>query len=177
MFKSGDTEYERVRKIVERVVQASHYKNEKDIRFEVVDFEDINALAFGGGNFVVFTGLMNVANDDELAYVIAHELAHNSASHIEEKHNFLMIKDIIGDKPKFGNEMSFSNVMEQEADGIGIVYTTLAGDDPCASATFWEKRQTSLEEYTIFRTQPANPQRAAANRQACAAVSIKAFED
>lgn len=171
IFKSGDPQYERVRKIVERIIQASHYRQETDVRFEVVDFEDVNALAFGGGNFVVFTGLMNVANDDELAYVIAHELAHNSASHVEERQNFMMIKDVVGDKPTFGYDTSFSNVMEQEADRIGIVYTALAGYNPCASATFWENRETFLEEYTIFRTHPANPQRAQANRQACAAVS------
>ena len=48
----------------------------------------VNAYAFGGGNFLVFTGLMNKATDDELAYVIAHELAHNSASHNEEQAHF-----------------------------------------------------------------------------------------
>lgn len=170
IFQSGQPEYERVRTIVERVVQASHYRNEPDVRFEVVDFEDINALAFGGGNFMIFTGLMNVANDDELAFIIAHELAHNAASHIEEQQNFMLVKDVLGDKPTFAYSTSFTNTMEQEADRVGIVYTALAGYDPCASATFWEKRQTYLEEYTIFRTHPANPQRSAANRQACAAV-------
>jgi predicted Zn-dependent protease len=121
VFQSGEPQYERVRVIVERVVQASHYRNDKDIRFEVVDFEDVNALAFGGGNFVVFTGLMNIANDDELAYVIAHELAHNSASHNEEQEVFLRMKDVVGRKPSSEYRTVFTNINEQEADRVGII--------------------------------------------------------
>lgn len=171
IFKSGDAEYERVSRIVERVVRASHYRDEEKIRFEVVDFEDVNAFAFGGGNFIVFTGLMNVANDDELAYIIAHELAHNAASHNEEQENFLRFKDVVGKKPSSEYRTVFTNVNEQEADRVGIIYTALAGFDPCASATFWEKQKTYLEEYSIFRTHPVNIERAATNRKVCKVVS------
>lgn len=171
IFKSGDAEYERVSRIVERVVRASHYRDEEKIRFEVVDFEDVNAFAFGGGNFIVFTGLMNVANDDELAYIIAHELAHNAASHNEEQENFLRFKDVVGKKPSSEYRTVFTNVNEQEADRVGIIYTALAGFDPCASATFWEKQKTYLEEYSIFRTHPINIERAATNRKVCKVVS------
>ena len=171
IFKSGDAEYERVSRIVERVVRASHYRDEEKIRFEIVDFEDVNAFAFGGGNFIVFTGLMNVANDDELAYIIAHELAHNAASHNEEQENFLRFKDVVGKKPSSEYRTVFTNVNEQEADRVGIIYTALAGFDPCASATFWEKQKTYLEEYSIFRTHPVNIERAATNRKVCKVVS------
>lgn len=171
IFKSGDAEFERVSRIVERVVRASHYRDEEKIRFEVVDFEDVNAFAFGGGNFIVFTGLMNVANDDELAYIIAHELAHNAASHNEEQENFLRFKDVVGKKPSSEYRTVFTNVNEQEADRVGIIYTALAGFDSCASATFWEKQKTYLEEYSIFRTHPVNIERAATNRKVCKVVS------
>jgi hypothetical protein len=171
IFQSGDAEYERVKAIVKRVIQASHYRNETDIRFEVIDFEDVNAFAFGGGNFVIFTGLMNVANDDELAYVIAHELAHNAASHNEEQENFMRMKDVVGNKPSSDYRTAFTNIYEQEADRIGIVYTALAGYDPCASATYWEKQKTYLQDYSFFRSHPANPQRSQANRKACAIIS------
>ena len=50
---------------------------------------------------MIFTGLMNVVNDDELAFIIAHELAHKAASHIEEGQDFMMVKDVLGDKPTF----------------------------------------------------------------------------
>ena len=60
--------------------------------------------------------------------------------------------------------------MEQEADRIGIVYTALAGFDPCTSATYWKKQFQGVEQYAYFRTHPANPQRASANSQMCAFV-------
>ena len=110
VFKSGEPEYERVQNIFDRVIKSSHYKNDKDIRFEVIDFEDENAMAFGGGYFVVLTGLMKVANDDELAYVIAHELAHNSAGHIEEQEHYMRMKDVFGDKPTSVEKTVFTNI-------------------------------------------------------------------
>ena len=66
-----------------RIIAASHYANRKGIRFEVIDLNDKNAFATGGGNFAVHNRLMKAANDDELAYVIAHELVHNVANHAD----------------------------------------------------------------------------------------------
>ena len=170
VFKSGDAEYDRVQNIFNRIIKSSHYRNDKNVRFEVLDFEDKNAMAFGGGYFVVLTGLMKIANDDELAYIIAHELAHNSASHGAEQEHFMRMKDVFGKKPTNVQRTMFTNIMEQEADRIGIVYTALAGFDPCASATYWEKQKTNISSISYFRTHPSNPQRAGANRKACAIV-------
>ena len=170
VFKSGDAEYDRVQNIFNRIIKSSHYRNDKNVRFEVLDFEDKNAMAFGGGYFVVLTGLMKIANDDELAYIIAHELAHNSASHGAEQEHFMRMKDVFGKKPTNVQRTIFTNIMEQEADRIGIVYTALAGFDPCASATYWEKQKTNISSISYFRTHPSNPQRAGANRKACGIV-------
>ena len=100
---------------------------------------------------------MKQTNDDELAYVIAHELAHNTAGHIEESY-FLKAKDVFGDKPSSGYTTAFTNVNEQEADRIAIVYTALAGFDPRGSATIWEKQFQGIEQYAFYRSHPANPQ-------------------
>ena len=170
VFKSGDDQYERVKRILDRIILASHFRNEKDLRFKVIDFEDVNALAFGGGNFLVFSGLLNLTTDDELAFVIAHELAHNSASHGAEKEHYMRMKDVFGKKPTNVQRTIFTNIHEQEADRIGLVYTALAGFDPCASVTFARKSPSSLRNYTIFRTHPAPPQRAMANQKACGIV-------
>ena len=139
VFSKDASEYKRVKRIVDRLIDASHYRNHKDkVKYEVIDYEDFNALAFGGGYFVVFSGLLEKTNDDELAYVIAHELAHNTAGHIEESY-FLNVKDVFGDKPSGAYSTSFTNINEQEADRIAIVYTALAGFNPQGSVTIWEK--------------------------------------
>ena len=166
VFEPIDPEFIRVKTIVDRLIDASHYRNHKEkVKYAVIDYEDFNALAFGGGYFVVFTGLMNQTNDDELAYVIAHELAHNTAGHIEESF-FLKAKDVFGDKPTQEYATSFTNINEQEADRIAIVYTALAGFDPRGSATVWEKQFQGIEQYAFYRSHPANPKRVKANRYA-----------
>lgn len=175
VFSAVSPEYQRVKRIVDRLVDASHYRNHKDkVKYAVIDYEDFNALAFGGGYFVVFTGLMNQTNDDELAYVIAHELAHNTAGHIEESF-FLKAKDVFGDKPSSAYQTSFTNINEQEADRIAIVYTALAGFDPRGSVTVWEKQYQGIEQYAFYRSHPANPQRVKANRYASKKV-LKHFQ-
>ena len=43
----------------------------------VVDDETVNALALPGGNIVIFSGLLDVAaSENELAFVLAHEMGH-----------------------------------------------------------------------------------------------------
>ncbi|MDA9171112.1 M48 family metallopeptidase [Alphaproteobacteria bacterium] len=164
IFEPVDPEFIRVKRIVDRLVRASHYRNHIDkVKYAVIDYEDFNALAFGSGYFVVFSGLMKQTNDDELAYVIAHELAHNTAGHIEESY-FLKAKDVFGDKPSSAYTTAFTNVNEQEADRVAIIYTALAGFDPRGSATIWEKQFQGIEQYAFYRSHPANPQRVKANR-------------
>ena len=56
----------------------------QDLDWEVVviNSPDTNAGALPGGKFVVFTGLLRLLDDeDELAAVIAHEVAHVVARH------------------------------------------------------------------------------------------------
>jgi hypothetical protein len=170
IFSSNEPEYQRGKRIVDRLVDASHYRNHKDkVQYEVIDYEDFQAYAFGGGYFVVFSGLLKQTNDDELAFIIAHELAHNTAGHIEENY-FLKVKDVFGDKPTDGYSTSFTNVNEQEADRVAIIYTALAGFNPTGGATVFEKRPETIEAYTFYRTHPANTQRAKAIRQASSRV-------
>ena len=73
---------------------------------------------------------------------------------------------MFGDKPTNAYSTSYTNIKEQEADRIAIVYAALAGYDPRASATIWEKQYQGIEQYAFYRSHPANPQRVQANRYA-----------
>jgi len=162
VFKPGDAEYDRVKAISERIIAASHYANRKGIRFEVIDLDDKNAFATGGGNFAVYNGLMKAANDDELAYVIAHELVHNVANHVEEQLPMVLLNARRGASAA----IAYTNVQEQEADKVALVYTALAGYDPCASVSFQSKMPISLWE----TTHPSTPRRAITNKFNCGKV-------
>jgi predicted Zn-dependent protease len=57
-----------------------------DWEFVVFDVPQINAFAMAGGKVGVFSGLFKIAKtDDQLASVIAHEIAHVTAKHVHEK--------------------------------------------------------------------------------------------
>ena len=47
-----------------------------DWQFTVIESKDINAFALPGGKVAIYTGLLHIINDDELAYVLGHEIAH-----------------------------------------------------------------------------------------------------
>ena len=166
IFRNGEAPYERSLRIYRRVIAVSHYADTKNLRLEVIDDPNFNAITPGGGHIIIFKGLLDQANDDELAYVIGHELAHGAAGHLGESGAHLIVKTVIDGWAEEGYRPSFNNVQEQEADRVGILYSALAGFDPYASASVWQKRATNdPSEYSFFRTHPENRERATANYQ------------
>lgn len=55
----------------------------REVRIHVLRSKDVNALALPGGEIILFSGLINKAEDpDELAGVLAHELTHIGERHV-----------------------------------------------------------------------------------------------
>jgi hypothetical protein len=70
---------DRVRRIVGRLVPP--YLKASDFRVYVVENKDWNAFACANGMIVVFDSLLHATNDDEMAIVLGHELAHATHEH------------------------------------------------------------------------------------------------
>jgi len=52
------------------------------VKVGIMDDPHINAASAGGGEFYVTRGLLDKANDQQLAGVLAHELAHDDLKHV-----------------------------------------------------------------------------------------------
>jgi predicted Zn-dependent protease len=59
-----------------------HPRPLNQVKVAILDDPNINAASAGGGEFQVTTGLLQKANDAQLAGVLAHELAHDDLGHV-----------------------------------------------------------------------------------------------
>lgn len=159
-----------------------------DWEFVVFDVPQINAFAMAGGKVGVFTGLFKIAKtDDELASVIAHEIAHVTAKHVHEKLSRELAVDTVGTVGAIGglaggasgltmsalsqvyglttgiSGFAFDRAKEKEADYIGLMYMARAGYDPQASVRVLENLEAASANDPVqpafLSTHPTHPER------------------
>jgi predicted Zn-dependent protease len=145
----------RVRSIGQRLVP---YCGRTDLpyQFNVLNTDDVNALAVPGGHVYVTRGLLDQArpDDHELAGVIGHEIAHVSRRHsakmIEKSSKTSVLVAILthqsGEDAQAVAQLaqnlylqSYSREEESEADWHGIGYAYQAGYDPRGLKRFFEE--------------------------------------
>ena len=115
------------------------------------DDDSVNAFA-DGSRIIVTSGMMRFADsDDELAFVIGHELAHNTMGHIAAKTGNMILGGIVGailtglsgvnvmDPMMQVGVLAFSQEFEAEADYVGVYYAARAGYDTQKAAYFWRR--------------------------------------
>jgi predicted Zn-dependent protease len=108
-----------------------------DWEFNVLRSNQANAFCLPGGKVAVFTGLLRVVeNDDQLATVLAHEIAHALAHHANER----VTRDASGQVNWIFNK-AYDRQQESEADHIGLFLMTFAGYDPDETVAFWQRMQ------------------------------------
>ncbi|MCA8941225.1 MAG: M48 family metallopeptidase [Planctomycetes bacterium] len=158
-------QYEMVQRIGRKIAIASGAQY--DWEFKLLDAPTIvNAFALPGGKVAVYSGILQVTqNEDALAAVLGHEVAHATANHGNERMTQNMIQggaltalDIAlakwGEMDNSSREtwMSaiaagadilaikpYSRKHESEADEIGLRYLIRAGYDPEEAPKLWER--------------------------------------
>lgn len=111
---------------------------------------EINAYADGSAVYVTAGMMRFVENDEELAVVLGHELAHNALGHIDAQQvnaGVGLIFDILaagagvntqGAFTKAGRA-SYSQDFESEADYVGVYYLARAQTPISRAAMFWRR--------------------------------------
>jgi predicted Zn-dependent protease len=147
---------QRVRSIGERIAAVCD-RRELVYHFAVVAEEEVNAFSLPGGYVFINDGLIKEAsNDDELAGVIAHEVAHVTARHAVKRYESqlgLQIIQLATLAAKRGDaaggvgltahiaQLAYARQDELEADRLGVKYLKAAGFDPKGMLAFLEKLQ------------------------------------
>jgi len=114
-------------------------------QFNVLEDRQVNAFCLPGGKVVVYTGLLHVVqNDDQLAAVLGHEIAHALAHHTSER---LATQERQGGGLMAAlREKAYDRQQESEADHIGVFLMTFAGYDPHQAIVFWEEMKRLSEQ-------------------------------
>jgi Zn-dependent protease with chaperone function len=74
---------ERLQRLMTPLIKAMNSQRPLNkVRVGLVDDPNINAANAGDGQFLVTTGLLQKANDDQLLAVLAHEVAHDDLGHV-----------------------------------------------------------------------------------------------
>jgi predicted Zn-dependent protease len=80
--KAADRELKRLRRIMIPLLQATnHPERLNQTRVKIVADPNINAGSAGDGEFLITTGLLEKANDEQLRGILAHEIAHDDLGH------------------------------------------------------------------------------------------------
>lgn len=128
------------------------------LNLKVYETKEINAFACGDGSIRVYSGLMDVMNDDQLMAIIGHEIGHvvhkDTKSAMQRAYAVLAARGVvaaaggvagtiaesaIGGLAEQYVSAQFSQKQEFAADDYGFKFATQHGRDPYAMATALEK--------------------------------------
>lgn len=140
------------------VVEKSGY----EFKFHIMADTNVNAFAIPGGHVVILTGLLESAdNAEEVAGVLAHEIAHVTRRHslrniIKSAGLIVTLQALIGDASglfglateasRYLLQQKFSRDFEREADETGWSYLVAANIDPRGMTRFFEKLRDMMAE-------------------------------
>ena len=132
--------------------------------YKVVETDEVNAYAIAGGRMFFNTGLLDfLETEDEIAFVMAHEIAHNELRHCIKRVQYAAIASSID--PSFGEivqlaygiySMPFTKYDEYEADELGVWLMKKAGYDKQGAVDFFTKLEELEKEYGIDERDAVN---------------------
>jgi predicted Zn-dependent protease len=142
--------------------ESRHLKGYK-WEFNLVEDDAVNAWCMPGGKVVVYTGILPVTRDENgLAVVMGHEIAHAVANHGNERMSQGLVTQLgglalakaletkkeetqnlflaaYGVGATVGVLLPYSRAQESEADHLGLIFMAMAGFNPSGAVEFWQR--------------------------------------
>jgi len=150
-----------------------------NLNFKVYWVEDVNAFALPDGSVRVFAGLMDMMSDDELRFVIGHEIGHVKHGHSKESFRTAylaqaarkgvsandslvgalaaselggLVEDIVKARHSQSNEL--------EADQYGLELLRSTGHDPAAAVSALRRLDDGRQHSSLLSSHPDANKRA-----------------
>jgi predicted Zn-dependent protease len=158
----GHPQLQRLQTIAQKLIPHATPWNprSRDWKWQVnlIGSKQINAWCMPGGKIAFYTGILDQLklNDDEVAMIMGHEMAHALREHARERMGksfatrgalelgsaLLGLGDLGRLAAGMGEQLLtlvFSRDDESEADLVGMELAARAGYDPAAGVTLWQK--------------------------------------
>lgn len=156
-----------------------------DWEFKLIECKEENAFCMPGGKVGIYTGILKITEDEDgLAVVMAHEIAHAIAEHSRERMSQAMLINmgglalgqamqrrdnkaatlfmgLYGIGANVGFVLPHSRTQEYEADKLGLRFMAMAGYDPRAAVSLWERmsQKSSNKPPEFLSTHPTDENR------------------
>jgi len=162
LVTSGPT-YDRLKFIANRLIpQTAAFRDDTkqwDWRLTLIDAPVLNATCAPGGKITFYTGIIEQLNlnDDEIAAIMGHEIAHALREHGRERVSQAAAQNVLVNiamavAGPYGSAVSAANQVaqyaivlpnsrenESEADAIGLELAARAGYNPMGAISVWQK--------------------------------------
>ncbi|MBU3594377.1 M48 family metallopeptidase [Polynucleobacter sp. 71A-WALBACH] len=162
LVTSGPT-YDRLKVIANRLIpQTEAFRDDTkqwDWRLTLIDAPVLNATCAPGGKITFYTGIIEQLNlnDDEIAAIMGHEIAHALREHGRERVSQAAAQNVLVNiamavAGPYGSAVSAANQVaqyaivlpnsrenESEADAIGLELAARAGYNPLGAISVWQK--------------------------------------
>lgn len=169
LVTSGPT-YDRLMFIANRLIlQTEAFRDDTkqwDWHLTLIDAPVLNATCAPGGKITFYTGIIEQLNlnDDEIAAIMGHEIAHALREHGRERVSQAVAQNILVNIASalagpYGSAVSAANQVahyaivlpnsrenESEADAIGLELAARAGYNPMGAISVWQKMLKATQD-------------------------------
>lgn len=158
---------------LQRLVAGYSQRDGRIFNYKVYLTKEVNAFAMADGTVRVYSGLMDLMGDEELLFVIGHEMGHVVLNHSKEKVRLAygssairkglasqdneigqIARSVLGDLVEQLTNAQFSQHEEREADRYGAAFLQAEGHELAGAVSALNKLAELARQHTFLSSHP-----------------------